>query len=68
MLAFAMWTACAMRSQSTTVDSGSTRPVFLSRDTTDTRAVSFPFWMVREIALDLKEKSRLEIQEELLEL
>ena len=68
MLAFAMWTACAMRSQSTTGESGSTGPVFLSRDTTDTRAVSFPFWMVWEIALDLKEKSRLEIQEELLEL
>lgn len=34
----------------------------------DTRAVSFPFWMVKEIALDLEEKSLLEVQVELLEL
>ncbi len=36
-------------------------------DTKDIRPVSFPFWMVREIALDLEEKSRLEAQQGLLE-
>ena len=40
---------------------------YSSPDTSDIRPVSFPFWMVREIALDLEEKSRLEAQQELLE-
>lgn len=29
--------------------------------TKDTRPVTFPFWMVQEIALDLEEKDRLEM-------
>lgn len=33
-----------------------------SQDTTDNRPVTFPFWMAREIALDLEEKSRLELE------
>ena len=40
---------------------------YSSPDTSDIRPVSFPFWMVREIALDLEEKSHLEAQQELLE-
>ena len=43
-------------------------PGYSPLDTSDTRPVSFPFWMVREIALDLEEKFRLEVQQELLEL
>ena len=47
--AFAMLTVCGMRSQ----------------DTTDTRPVVLPFWMVREVALDLSEKERLEEMSEI---
>ncbi|MGM0934615.1 MAG: hypothetical protein ACQEWD_14345 [Bacteroidota bacterium] len=36
-----------------------------SQDTTDSRSVAFPFWMAREIALDLEEKSRLEANEKI---
>lgn len=36
-----------------------------SQDTTDNRQVTFPFWMAREIALDLEEKSRLEANEKI---
>ena len=50
-----MWTACATWSQGITVN----------RDSTDVRPVSFPFWMVREIALDLSEKDHLEGLQEL---
>lgn len=31
-----------------------------SQDTTDIRPVTFPFWMAKEIALDLAEKEKLE--------
>ena len=36
------------------------------RDTTDTRPVTFPFWMAKAIALDLEEKNRLEQEVQLL--
>lgn len=36
-----------------------------SQDTTDKRPVTFPFWMAKEIALDLEEKSRLETNEKI---
>lgn len=35
-------------------------------DSLDTRPISFPFWMVQAIALDLVEKDRLELEVELL--
>lgn len=47
-----MLTVCEMRSQ----------------DTTDVRPVVFPFWMAREIALDLSEKERLEALAEVTDL
>lgn len=36
-----------------------------SQDTTDKRSVTFPFWMAKEIALDLEEKSRMEANEKI---
>ena len=36
-------------------------------DSLDVRPVSFPFWMVQAIALDLEEKSRLDLEVLLLE-
>jgi hypothetical protein len=54
-----MWTVFGMRSQDTIANPDR----HFSRDT---RSVSFPFWMAREIAVDLEEKSLLKAREELL--
>src|SRR5690606_30803565 len=66
-VAFMMWTACALWSQDAIKDPINRphrfwKPVRSgpSSDTLDLRPITFPFWMVREIALDLEEKSRLE--------
>ena len=53
-----MLTVCTARSQDTIADS--------PPDSLDLRPVSFPFWIVHQIALDLEEKSRLEQEVELL--
>ena len=64
--AFAMLTVCTSWSQDTIVDAARPnrfpKPVrsYPPLDTTDHRHVCFPFWMVREIALDLEEKELLE--------
>ena len=71
-----MLTACAMQSQDTISDDGrphrSLRPVRSNPATFDTlrmpslnTPISFPFWMVKAIALDLEEKQRLELEAQL---
>ena len=69
--AFAMLTVCTTWSQDTIVDVARPdwflKPVrsYSAPDTTDLRPISFPFWMVREIALDLEEKQQLELETQL---
>jgi len=66
-----MLTAFGSWSQDTIADNGSpnrfSKPVraYAPYETTDTRPISFPFWMVKAIALDLEEKSRLELENQL---
>ena len=61
-----MLTVCTSWSQDTIADAARPnrfpKPVrsYPPLDTTDHRHVCFPFWMVREIALDLEEKELLE--------
>ena len=70
-MAFTMLTVCTMWSQDTIVDVARPdwflKPVrsYSAPDTTDLRPISFPFWMVREIALDLEEKQQLELEAQL---
>ena len=67
LTAFAILTVFGMRSQDTIPDPEGDLEWETRDFTPDTRAISFPFWMVREIALDLEERSLLELQVELLE-
>lgn len=55
-----MWTVSTARSQDTIPEPLPT-PL-------DLRPVSFPFWMAKQIALDLEEKHRLETELQLMEL
>ena len=67
-----MLTVCASWSQDTIADNGSpnsfSKPVraYAPYETTDTRPICFPFWMVKAIALDLAEMERLEQEVQLL--
>ena len=65
--ALLLLTVCTARSQDTTAEAAPglrnpPKPLSPSPgiDTSDTRPVCFPFWMAKQIALDLEEKRRLE--------
>ena len=63
-----MLTVCTARSQATigkVSGEGQGRPGSLETGL-DVRPISFPFWMVKQIALDLAEKERLEQEVQLL--
>lgn len=61
-IAFVMSTVCTMWSQDT-ISNTNWNLEFANRDLPP---VSFPFWMAREIALDLEEKNRLQQEVQLL--
>ena len=63
-----MLTACAMQSQDTISDDGRPATFDTLRMPSLNTPISFPFWMVKAIALDLEEKERLEEETQILAL